>query len=35
VWRSFASYVTEFLAEVAREVGVPPARAFLTPNLES
>ena len=29
VWRSFASYVTEFLAEVAREVAV------LTPNLES
>ena len=29
VWRSFASYVTEFLAEVAREVTV------LTPNLES
>lgn len=29
VWRSFASYVTEFLAEVAREV------AFLTPNLGS
>ena len=29
VWRSFASYLTEFLAEVAREVAV------LTPNLES
>ena len=29
VWRSFASYVTEFLAEVAREIAV------LTPNLES
>ena len=29
VWRSFASYVTEFLAEVAREV------ALLTPTLES
>ena len=29
VWRSFASYVTEFLAEVAREVALP------TPTLES
>jgi sarcosine oxidase, subunit gamma len=29
VWRSFASYVTEFLAEVAREV------ALLTPTLEN
>lgn len=29
VWRSFASYITEFLAEVAREVAVP------TPTLES
>jgi sarcosine oxidase, subunit gamma len=29
VWRSFASYVTEFLGEVAREV------ALLTPTLES
>ncbi len=29
VWRSFASYVTEFLAEVAREVAV------LTPNPEN
>lgn len=29
VWRSFASYVTEFLAEVAREV------TLLTPNLGS
>ena len=29
VWRSFASYVTEFLAEVAREV------TLLTPTLES
>jgi sarcosine oxidase, subunit gamma len=29
VWRSFASYVTEFLAEVAREFALP------TPTLES
>ena len=29
VWRSFASYVTEFFAEVAREVALP------TPTLES
>jgi sarcosine oxidase, subunit gamma len=29
VWRSFASYVTEFLAEVAREVDLP------TPTLET
>ena len=29
VWRSFASYLTEFLAEVAREVALP------TPTLES